>query len=267
MAARLARTEVLYDDCWVHVISRSIRKLEVFKDQEDFDVFCELLINVKLEYKSKIFHYCLMQTHFHLAMRISTVEGFVRAMQKLKSRYVYKFHSKYKLSGPIWRERFRSLLIENESYLYACGQYIENNPGKAGLVSKNTGWKYSSSRYYLRGENDPIVDGYEVIGLPQLPQDVDLYTEESFEKGRVIGSSYFRFRFKEAHKVGKAFNSGCPHSETDPFSSLERHRLRHPARTDENIIYAFSDDKERWRWFRINYHAGDYKVARRRDYG
>ncbi len=206
MVARLARTEVLYDACCVHVISRSIRKLEVFRDQEDYEAFCGLLIKVKREYSLKVFHYCLMHTHFHLAIRISTVEGFIRALQKLKSQYVYKFHTKYKLSGPIWRERFRSLLVEDEAYLYACGQYIENNPVKAGLVRESIAWKYSSSRYYLKGERDLIVDGYATARLPQLPQDIDIYDEESFEKGRAIGSSYFRFRLKEMLKIRKTFN-------------------------------------------------------------
>ena len=129
----------------------------------------------------------------------------MRALQKLKSQYVYQFHAKYRLSGPIWRERFRSLLIEDEAYLYACGQYIENNPVKAGLVRESLEWKFSSSRHYLKGEADPVVDGYETASLPQLPSDVGSNDEEAFEKGRAIGSSYFRFRFKEMHKGGARF--------------------------------------------------------------
>src|SRR3989338_7165750 len=107
MVARAVRTEILYDGCYVHVISRSIRKLEIFRDQEDYAVFCELLIRIKREHELRILHYCLMGTHFHLAIRISSVEGFIRGLQKLKSQYVYKFHSKYKMSGPIWRGRGR----------------------------------------------------------------------------------------------------------------------------------------------------------------
>lgn len=203
MVARMARMEVLREGCYVHVISRSIRKLEIFRDQEDFDTFCALLIRIKQECGLRVFHYCLMTTHFHLVVRISAVEGFIRGLQKLKSRYVYKFHSKYKISGPIWRERFRSLLIENEAYLYACGQYIENNPVKMGLAKESTDWKYSSSRYYVHGGRDPIVDGYETKGLPDLPQEIDLSDEKTFEKGKAVGSSYFRFQLQEMFKAGR----------------------------------------------------------------
>ncbi len=181
MVARLARTNILSDGCCLHVISRSIRKLEIFRDDEDFEAFRELLIKIKQEYGLKVLHYCLMSTHFHLAIKISTAEGFIRGLQKLKSQYVYKFHSKYRLSGPIWRERFRSLLVEDETYLYACGQYIENNPVKAGLVKENMQWKHSSSRHYQNSIIDPVVDGYEAIGLPQLPGDIDLSDKEIFK--------------------------------------------------------------------------------------
>ena len=48
--------------------------------------------------------------------------------------------------------RYKSLLIENENYLYACGQYVENNPVKAGLVNQVKDWEYSSGGYYIDGK-------------------------------------------------------------------------------------------------------------------
>ena len=198
--ARLARNQLLYDGCYAHVISRSMGKYKIFHDNEDFEVFCDLLARVKQEYGFKVFHYCLMNTHFHLAVGITEVAQFSKGLQKLKSLYIYKFHTKYKISGPIWRERYRSLLIENEAYLYACGQYIENNPVKAELVQESTQWQYSSSRYYIKGEKDKVVDGYGAVILPTMPKEIDIIDEEVFEKGMAIGSGFFRFRLKEAQK-------------------------------------------------------------------
>lgn len=202
MAARLARSQILYDGCYAHVISRSIGKRKVFNDPEDFRVFRELLIKIRQVHDFKIYHYCFMNTHFHLVVKIPEVFQFSRGLQKLKSQYIYKFHTKYKISGPIWRERFRSLLIENESYLYACGQYIENNPVKAGIVRTSVEWEYSSSRYYLRGGKDGVVDGYETAELPKLPEGADVADEEMFEKGIAIGSGYFRYQMREMLKNG-----------------------------------------------------------------
>ncbi len=195
---RVGRNDILYDGCFAHVISRSIRKMKLFNDHEDFEKFKEYLAEVKRKRNFKLLHYCIMKTHFHLAIEMSDVKEFSHAVRDLKRSYVYWFHKKYKISGPMWRERFRSLLIENENYLYTCGKYIENNPLRAGLVKENQDWKYSSYRHYERGIADDLIDQYEdfveeIKGLA--------FDKEEFENGRVIGSNFFKFQLKETHKI------------------------------------------------------------------
>jgi len=199
---RLLRKTILFDGCFAHVISRSIRKMKFFKDDEDFQIIRELFIYTKRIYHYKIHHYCLMQTHFHLVVSMDDIDEFSRAMQFVKGQYSYKYHTKYHLSGPIWRERYRSLLIENECYLSACGQYIENNPVKAGLVNQARDWKYSSFRFYNDNVIDKIIDGYvaEGSGTGYIKEGIE--DEELFENGQVIGSPFFRFQFYERIKGG-----------------------------------------------------------------
>jgi REP element-mobilizing transposase RayT len=196
---RLARRVFLYDGCYAHVISRSIRKLKLYRDDEDFRWFLKLMREAKQRFGFEIYHYCLMQTHFHAAVRIPDVEKFSKAVQFLKSRYSYKFHEKYRLSGPIWRERFKSLLIEDENYLYVCGEYIERNPVKAGLVKTPSDWKYSSSRYYQTGETDAVLDHYN-DAWSKREVDVCLDDEDFFENGQGIGSAFFRLQLKQKIK-------------------------------------------------------------------
>ena len=138
-----------------------------------------------------------MRTHFHLAVQMGKVKEFSHAMRDLKRSYVYWFHAKYNLSGPVWRERFRSLLIENEDYLYACGQYIENNPREAGLVNESKDWPYSSCKYYQLHASDDLIDTYEnnIHKMEDL-----LIAREEFESSSVIGSSFFKFQFFENQK-------------------------------------------------------------------
>ncbi len=47
--ARLARDAFMYDGCYAHVISRSIRGYKVFHDRIDFKVFRDLLLKEKGE--------------------------------------------------------------------------------------------------------------------------------------------------------------------------------------------------------------------------
>jgi putative transposase len=197
---RIARYDVLYDVCYAHVISRSIRKMRIFNDAQDFEEFKRLLLEVKKRKTFKLFHYCIMQTHFHLAVEMTDVKEFSYAMRDLKRSYVYWFHKKYKISGPVWRERFRSLLIENQNYLSACGKYIEDNPLKAGLVNQSESWEYSSCKHYKCGNLDELVDKYEssVSEIEGL-----IFDKEEFEDGSIVGSSFFKFEFQKSRKSAR----------------------------------------------------------------
>ena len=197
--ARLTRRQLLYDGCYAHVISRSIGKNKVFKDNQDFLTFRDMLLKIKSDSGFKVFHYCLMHTHFHLVVEVPEVSLFSKGLQKLKSQYIYKYHTRYKECGPIWRDRYKSLLIENENYLYACGQYIENNPIKAGLVKESVEWEYSCARYYLKGYADQIIDKYDCVNK-ELIKDIDIVNEGFFEKGVGIGSDFYRFKLSERLK-------------------------------------------------------------------
>ena len=89
---RLPRQELLYGGCYVHVISRSIRKLKIFRDCEDVEIFYGLVQRTKKETDYKVYHYCVMQTHFHLVVSMADVAGFSKAMQYIKSQYSFHFH-------------------------------------------------------------------------------------------------------------------------------------------------------------------------------
>lgn len=193
--SRANRSQLLYQGCYAHIISRSIREEKVFIDKEDFKYFLSLLKEAKEKYVFNLFHYCLMQTHFHFVVQVLQLEDLSKALNFIKKNYVIYFHAKYKLNGPIWRERFKSLLIEDANYLYACGQYIEYNPVKAGIVKKIDDWEYSSARHYLKMAEDPLINQYE---MSQMGIKIEYKNEVGFEEGDGVGSDYFRFRLRKS---------------------------------------------------------------------
>lgn len=96
---RIAREVLLYDGCYAHVISRSIRKEKIIKDQEDFLTFLKVLKTAKQQSSFQLFHYCIMHTHFHLAIMIPNVTAFARTIQYIKSQYCFKYHANTMLAG------------------------------------------------------------------------------------------------------------------------------------------------------------------------
>jgi putative transposase len=193
--SRANRSRQLYEGCYAHIISRSIRKEKIFLEEKDFKHFLSLLKEAKEKYIFNLFHYCLMQTHFHFVVQVLQLEDLSRALNFIKKRYVIYYHSKYRLNGPIWRERYKSLLIEDTNYLYACGQYVEYNPVKAGIVSKIEDWEYSSAMHYLKLKEDFLINQY------QIPMDdikIDYKNVKGFEEGDGIGSDYFKFSLRKS---------------------------------------------------------------------
>ena len=65
-------------------------------------------------------------------------------MKHLGQRYVQYVNRTYGRSGTLWGGRFRSCLVEAESYLLRCHRYIELNPVRAGLVSHPGAYRWSS---------------------------------------------------------------------------------------------------------------------------
>ncbi len=192
---RRNRGNILFDGCWAHIISRAADKRYIFESTEDFEMFKTLLKESKSKSSYRIHHYCLMHTHFHLAVSMDRAEDFSEAIRWLKMSYSKYFNFKMKRFGPLWRDRFKSLVIEDERYLFACGRYIEGNPVEAGLVKHGTDWPYSSSRHYELGQIDDLVDSYGYGGEPVIVE-----TESSgkfFTEGHAIGSNLFKIYCQE----------------------------------------------------------------------
>jgi putative transposase len=55
-------------------------------------------------------------------------------MQAVGRRYVQYINRSYKRTGSLWEGRYKSSLVQAETYLLTCMRYIELNPVRAGMV-------------------------------------------------------------------------------------------------------------------------------------
>jgi hypothetical protein len=53
------------------------------------------------------------------------------------------------MDGPLFRGRYKSILVEADSYLLSLVRYIHRNPVRAGLTKTLAGYVWSSHRGYL----------------------------------------------------------------------------------------------------------------------
>ncbi len=148
-------------NAFYHIISRSLNDTRILRNSDDFNHFFQLLQTAKQKYPIRIFHYAVMHTHFHLAAQALNQETLSKNITYLKWHYSLWMHKKYNWKGPLWRERYKSLPIENENYLYACGMYIEHNPVRAGICENPADYPYSSYKKYNSQTKDTLIDDYE----------------------------------------------------------------------------------------------------------
>lgn len=65
---------------------------------------------------------------------------------------------RYGRTGTLWDGRYKSSLVQAETYLLMCQRYIELNPVRAGgIVAEPAHYRWSSYRASALGEPDALV--------------------------------------------------------------------------------------------------------------
>lgn len=149
-----------------HIICRGNNKLPIFRCPEDYQRYLFLLLKAKYAYGFLMYHYVLMPNHVHLLIKPEHGK-FSSCMHLIQTNYAKYFCKKYDFVGHVWQNRFKSISIETDSYLIACGSYIEMNPVRAGIVSQPDEWRWSSCGFYMRGEMNLLLNAdplYESLG-------------------------------------------------------------------------------------------------------
>src|SRR5258708_20900356 len=117
----------------VHVIQRGHNRAACFFDPADYRFYLEHLASLASGTGCAIHAYCLMTNHVHLLLTPARAESAARLVKHLGQRYTQHVNRTYRRSGTLWEGRFRSCLVESESYLLACYRYIELNPVRAAM--------------------------------------------------------------------------------------------------------------------------------------
>ena len=123
--ARTARLKS--DDAIFHIMCKSISEVDLFKDTNDKEKYISLLKKYKKLYNVKIYGYCLMDNHSHLLVDANGAD-ISKVMHGVNFSYVMYFNKKYGREGHLFKDRFKSKIVDSDRYLKAVSLYIHNNP-------------------------------------------------------------------------------------------------------------------------------------------
>ena len=128
-----------------HVTNRGVEQRDIYLDDDDHLLFEQLLSEVVPKFRWRLPVYTQMTNHFHLV--IETVEPTLsRGMQSLQKEFAEAFNAKYRRAGHLFGGRFKSHLVESETYLLEVARYLVLNPVRARMVSDPASWRWSSYR-------------------------------------------------------------------------------------------------------------------------
>lgn len=137
-----------------HIIMRGINRQSIFTDEEDKQNFIEALVRYKEISCYQLFAYCLMDNHVHILLA-EQEEPIATIIKRISSSYVMWFNKKYGRCGHLFQERFKSEIVDNDTYFLTVLRYIHQNPLKAHMVKDIAEYKWSSYLGYT-GESEII---------------------------------------------------------------------------------------------------------------
>ncbi|MCK9431094.1 MAG: transposase [Candidatus Omnitrophica bacterium] len=152
---RIARN--LVDNNYYHIVTRGLDRRRLFRHKQDYELFLETTAKYLKQYKIHILHYCLMPNHLHILIKAEVASDLPKFMQVILQVYAAGFRKKYKSTGFVFQNRYKSRLISNDSYLLECARYIEYNPVRAKIVADASEYPWSSFSYYAKGAKDKII--------------------------------------------------------------------------------------------------------------
>ena len=128
----------------VYYIKTSNKDSEtIFREIADRSKFLEILSETAFRFKWLCHSYCLLNDHYHLILE-TPYGNLSRGMRQVNGLYTQIFNRKYKRQGPLFGERFKSIIIEKARYLLPLHRHMMLNPVRANLVRDPEAWPWSS---------------------------------------------------------------------------------------------------------------------------
>jgi REP element-mobilizing transposase RayT len=116
-----------------HIMGRGIERTKIFRNQQDREDFLFRLAAISREENLIVYAWVLMPNHFHILARTGR-QPLSRCMRRLLTGYVVNFNKRHRRAGHLFQNRYKSIVCENDPYLWELTRYIHLNPLRAGLV-------------------------------------------------------------------------------------------------------------------------------------
>lgn len=146
--ARPLRIE--YENAYYHVINRGKGRQRIFHDSSCYEAFLKGLTEAHLRFGLEVHAYCLMANHYHLLIKTPRA-NLSRIMRHIDGLYTQRHNRLRQTDGPLFRGRYKAIVIDVSCYLLQVSRYIHRNPieTRTPIVEELADYPWSSYPSYL----------------------------------------------------------------------------------------------------------------------
>jgi REP element-mobilizing transposase RayT len=114
----------------------------------------EIIIRAKQKENIQIYAYCMMPNHLHLFLKEIETGTVSLFMKRILSHYAGWYNFKYERVGHLFANRYKSIPVEDDSYLITLSKYIHQNPVKSGMAEHPEDYPFSSYSDYVENNSE-----------------------------------------------------------------------------------------------------------------
>ena len=144
-----------------HVVSHGNGKLWLFKNDDAYSMFLDILDLYIEKYHVAIHNFVVMRNHCHLIVETQLANLGIFMNQVLRDYAIY-FNRMNRRRGSVFQHRYGAFLVQKDVYYKQLTKYIFYNPVKVGLVKRPEDYRWSSLWYMMHRDRsirwfDPVV--------------------------------------------------------------------------------------------------------------
>ena len=115
-----------------HVMGRCLEQYRLFSDDSDREYFLSLLEKYLQRTGTSCYAWVLMDNHYHFVLRLGERELW-ELMKPLNMRYAQYHQKKTGRRGPLFMDRYKSIVTQDRNYVQELVRYVHLNPVRAGV--------------------------------------------------------------------------------------------------------------------------------------
>ncbi|OGW41189.1 MAG: chromosomal replication initiator DnaA [Nitrospirae bacterium RBG_13_39_12] len=185
-----------FENASYHITARGNRRDPLFYNDTDRKVFIDKINETFLKYSFVCYAYCLMDNHYHIFLK-TRLPKISEGMHYLNTSYANWFKAKHKIVGVLFQGRYKSLIVDENSYGVHLSAYIHLNPFRADIVEDLRQYTWSSYLDYVDGEKSTVRLDTSLI-LDQFDNDKKM-ARKKYE-AYVLENSMMQSPLKDSYK-------------------------------------------------------------------